>query len=1533
MGKTAFKRVLRISAWIVGIFLALDLLLVGLLFVPSIQTFVVHKVTESLNQSLGLELYIGKVYITPSLKIVAHDVAIKDHHNENMIYSGTVKGRLRTIETGPFHLGLGDVSFKDLDVVLRTYKGEETLNIAKWSEKFSSDDTSGVFKLTSNKVTIEDGRFVLINDNTRVVYDPSGRPDIDYSFFELADLNIRAKDFELVNDDIAMDIRQLSFNQYGGFRLRECSGDFRINSTALVFDNMKLKTPESDLDMDLAFRYSTWATLGDFLDSVQINAAIRPSTLAMEDVAGFAPAIRGMDEVFHLKADTVDGTVTDFRLRNVTAMWNDRNVLSGDIAIRNVIDILNAYFDVTLDTTIVHLPDLEKFTLPGGKSLKKNALTKAIGTASLSGTFIGNLSGLNTDLQASTGLGAVEATLTTETVGGKFRFNGQASSKNFNLAKLANDPKTFGTCALDVQFDGHTASTGFTAENLSSVQAHLSGDVTRFPVLGYPLRNLHLEGDYQEGLYNATVSADDPNIQLSAIAQFDNTNEVPFLQGSISRLQLSAGKIGQTLPPVDSASAEGIDKAIAFIQRNPSTQLSFDNFQIAMHGSNLDNLNGYFGCDNLKLVYKDDSLSNDRLRLTTFNTPNLHKYLLSSNILNATFESTYPIASVKDSLQEIAHNLFPALVPASSQTEGDKGTGGFALSNGGYVNLNVRVYNTWQVTRLLYPDMFIAPGSYVDVAISADHSDDKVNISLPFFSIRNKVRLHRFTMDGTTVDKALRMNVHGDSVIVFIGSGKLPFTQLNIGATASDNNISYDLSWFNTFNSDSNISVLSGTANVAQTDDIVIRLHPSKIFLKDYKFQFNEQNAIHIKPHRYEIENLVITTQGSSIGVDGAYDTKDSSRMSLAATNIDISLINPLLDGISFGGLLSANLNLVNRDNRRLIYGKIITDELNMNETRLGDLFLVAGLNNENKMRFTGGLFNSSVQRLDYNYLSGFSIRDFQKEANIIANVNGTYENKVFDVRAQFDTLQTAFLEPFLSSFSDQLEGIASGDVRFHAAPDSTYLDGKVHVLDAQLGIAALGTHYNIKEQDILLTPAGISFPNVQFTDKDGNTATLTGDIRHSMFKDMRLDMHITTNRILAINTPRTTNSLFYGSGYVQGEVSISGSGNELRFFGPGIKTLSGSKIELMVSSANSASETDLIQFKPRTELEQEIERIEKETSTNLNFDFTFDVTNDADVVLHLESLGGTLNARADGRFQLLYKSNDGLNLFGNLLLHSGDVKISLFDVVNAKFTLVQGGSINFDGPLENMTVNINAYKSSKASLANIITSENTPSTKVDVNAYIHLNGPLMQHIEPTFSFELPNSSSEVRTLFYTAIDTLNTDNMTKQFAYFLVTNSFMPESMFTGLLNNINGMGLFSNMVNNVLSNVIDSKKASFGITYNQATETTSAEYGLRANANLLQDRVVMSTRIGYYDDRKVTDAYSNIYGDFSVEYLINKAGTWRLKAYTYIGQRDDTHYYDNPNNYVAGVALSYKQNFDIRTRNRNKNKKEVKKTTKKNK
>ena len=95
------KKIGKVLLWIIGIFIALDLLIVGLFFVPSIQNYVIGKVTGFISDKWGAEIGVSRIYVTPTLRIAADDFVIKDLHNQPMIYVKHVKGRFKKLKTKP----------------------------------------------------------------------------------------------------------------------------------------------------------------------------------------------------------------------------------------------------------------------------------------------------------------------------------------------------------------------------------------------------------------------------------------------------------------------------------------------------------------------------------------------------------------------------------------------------------------------------------------------------------------------------------------------------------------------------------------------------------------------------------------------------------------------------------------------------------------------------------------------------------------------------------------------------------------------------------------------------------------------------------------------------------------------------------------------------------------------------------------------------------------------------------------------------------------------------------------------------------------------------------------------------------------------------------------------------------------------------------------------------------------------------------------------------------------------------------------
>lgn len=1499
-------------------FLSLDLLLVGLLFVPAIQTFVVNKITQKVNETWGTEISIRDVRLTPTLRIVAHGVRIQDDHNNDMIYVEDVNGRLKGIRLSPFTIKLGSATFGNANVVIRQYEGDTALNILNWAKKFYTQEvTDSEFIITARHLNLVDSRFVLVLDYLRKVYDFQDNPPMDYGYFELRDIKAEADNFILDYDSVAAKFKHLSFNQYSGFILKDAQCDFSICSHSMRFDGLKVRTEKSRVDGDLSFTYNDWYDYVDFLDSVRITAVVRPSVLSMSDVGDFVGELRGMSEVLLVSADRFDGCVNDFHIINFLANCGYDNRLHGDLALKDITNLDEAYINLQLDSCKLNIPELALLTLPGGKKLTINKNISEIGQTYFGGSFVGTLTDFNACLHGRTDAGSLNANLSSLVSEDTMHLTGDVSTEGLNLAKLSQAYGTLGNVDGYLAFEGSVDGTKWSGDIFKTLQGHVDANVTRIDLLGYPLRHITLNGDYKDKFYNLTLNSNDPHLGCDILAQLDMTDDLPTLQGNVSVNHADLGDIANSVPKRDSVTAEGLDKVVYILQKNPSLEMGFDNLAISLRGTNFDDVSGYVGCDNIRVYNNGDSLSDCRFRITSINTDIAHRFVVSSNIANASLETNYPLADAVDSIKAVAYNFFPTLIaPPKSLTQPETNTE--HVDDNFYIKAQITTYRTYNVLKLIFPDLYVASNANVDVALYSGSQNDVVNVNIPFFFIRDKIRLHRLVLNGNSQDKnSLIISGSVDSLAIGKRDSKLVFDDISLDANSNQNSILYDISWRNDFDKNTNeYSKVAGSVNIANPSDIVFQLKNTALCLNEVMWKFNNDNVVHLQKDKVSIDNLVIENDSSRLFVHGDYSFKnDISDLNIKAEALDIALVNPLLSSMSCGGRLTADVHLRN-GKRRVILGKLLADDFVFNEVEIGNLFLMAGWNGTSDIGFSGGFFRSD-KAVTPETLSEYDYRQFEQEKDIFARIRGGYAttSRKLQVHTSFDTLNAGFLFPFLSEFSDHIQGTASGKLSFYATPDSTYFDGNVMVLKANMGVAALGTSYVIENQNIRFNSKGIFFDNMKLSDLEGNPAILRGSIRHKMFENMRFDLRINTPGIMVLNTPKRNNSDFYGIGYASGEVTITGTDKKLFFRGPNLVTKKGTELYLLVSSASSVSESNSIHFRTTVSGNSIVAKT-AESEMKLDFDFTFNVTDEADVVLQLESIGGTLKARANGNFRLTYNDKDDLNLYGSLELHSGDFKFSLYNLVNSNFILVPGGSIIFDGPLENMIVHASAYKNSKTSLANVVPSEYLTSTAAsNVNAYMHLNGEIMKNIDPTFSFELPNSSDEVRNIFYNAIDTTNKENMTKQFAYFMVTNNFMPENLFSG---GGGGTGNFlSNLINNTLNNLVNSRKASFGVIYNQANETTVAEYGIRANANLAEERVSISTSVGYYDDRTV-DASNNVYGDFTIEYNINKQGTWKLKAYTYIGERDENFYEvtDHQINYTAGVAMAYKQSFDSKIR-----------------
>ncbi|WP_460546583.1 hypothetical protein, partial [Glycomyces halotolerans] len=107
--------------------------------IPSVQTYVAKKVTDSVNKNKNVNISIGSVGLTYGGKIRLGDVLIRDHHEDTLIFSDRVKTSVTSLSSifnnSPT---LGNTTANQLQLDLKIYEGETQDNLNIFLQKLES---------------------------------------------------------------------------------------------------------------------------------------------------------------------------------------------------------------------------------------------------------------------------------------------------------------------------------------------------------------------------------------------------------------------------------------------------------------------------------------------------------------------------------------------------------------------------------------------------------------------------------------------------------------------------------------------------------------------------------------------------------------------------------------------------------------------------------------------------------------------------------------------------------------------------------------------------------------------------------------------------------------------------------------------------------------------------------------------------------------------------------------------------------------------------------------------------------------------------------------------------------------------------------------------------------------------------------------------------------------------------------------------------------------------------------------------------
>ncbi|MDT8402639.1 MAG: translocation/assembly module TamB domain-containing protein, partial [Bacteroidales bacterium] len=598
-------------------------------------------------------------------------------------------------------------------------------------------------------------------------------------------------------------------------------------------------------------------------------------------------------------------------------------------------------------------------------------------------------------------------------------------------------------------------------------------------------------------------------------------------------------------------------------------------------------------------------------------------------------------------------------------------------------------------------------------------------------------------------------------------------------------------------------------------------------------------------------------------------------------------------------GLLNGRILLTDLYNKLMFETDILIQDFKLNEQEHGDVRILSEWDNTDKV-------------------AGISLAN-NKEGTNTFKVDGDYDpaGKKLDLLAVVDKMPLDILNLFLKSFASDVKGLGSGSVGIKSESGNLSLQGSVLAEEASMTIDYLKSNFMFSDS-IRFNDNKLVFKNIQLHDNRDNNAVLDGYVSHNNFKEWFVDLRIDANNIMVFNTRQEDNSLFYGTAYASGLITIGGPANNLDF-NISARTERNTRMFIPLGAGNEISDYTFISFREEGEeadrdipIKLPMKKSTGKSSISLNFEL--EVTPEAEVQLVFDSrMGDVMKARGTGTLHMTLDEKGDFSIFGDVVIEDGEYQLTLGNIFNKRFTVEEGGTISWNGDIMNANVDARAIYKLKASLEDLFQDE-AYAARIPVECHLNMSGQL---VNPLIGFDiyLPTADESMRTDLRAAID--SEEEMSRQFLYLLVMNSFYPDPSIAGVSMNTSIAGasamgvttteMLSNQLSNWLSQI--SNDFDIGFTYRPGNEISTQEVEVALSTQLLNDRVIINGNFdvgGEAGGSQASTSTNEITGDFDVEVKI----TEKIRFKVFNRSNDNLVYETAP--YTQGFGLLFRQSFD---------------------
>jgi len=1443
---------------------------------PTVQTYVVHKTTDYISDLLDYPISIEYINISWFDNIQLKKVSVEDRNQNQMIYvdDATINFNLNAL--------LGSVLTLD-ELTLRNGKVKVYKTQADTSDNLAAFIAT-IKKLTKPKKPRGKPKTVLIKkvklENMFFGYYDKRKALIkdrfDYHHFKFDNINASITNFKVIADTLQIDVTGLNATErQTKLKIKNTDVLFTVSKYNMLFQNTSAHIGKSYVKTFLRLDYKDVDDLSSFNTKVKITARIDSSRMYSKDLGQFIPVLKPYNDYAAVKGN-ISGNVVNFDVNNLYFQFGRNSLVKGNGSFKGLPNVQETYTNFQFHNSSIKTTDLKQYF-----PTASYAIIKKFGSIKGTGEFVGFPYDFVAHGKFTTGLGKLDSDINfkiLEKATVSSLYSGHLKTYGFNLGKFLNVPDKVGL----IDMDGSLKGSGLT---LANAVINLDAKISRIGINHYDYQNITTNAKLSDELFDGFISVADSNLVFTA-------NGLINLKKNINRFNIRANFEKANLKPLH------------ITDRKTFAITSFD---LNFTGIKPDEIVGEVKFSNSYLLYEDSKeIFIDTLYARSTKQNDIRNFYLNSNLLgvNATgnFEFTDLYSDIITLVKEYKLNFKNDKAEIAAyykkkrkETKQDKYSLDFAIN---VKNLN-KIFNVYA------PGLYLSPNTKIEGDFSHG-STVAINTSTHIDTLFYKEHeIYNSDLELSTSKFADSANVLGMVYAQSPSQALRGFPQTEnffFQGIWNKSNIDFQTS-IKQKNSNNNID-LKGILSLAQDKQQILQLKNSSFSILNKTWNINNKNRISFSNEGILFNDFSVINDQQLLFLKGMLSTNPEKEAFLDIQNFELQTLNPLLEKTSVSGITNGSLTIKN------IFKAInFTGNLNVDSLKVQG-FLIGNVKGESA-------WDSQKERLDIHVNV---VRENENIIGLAGFVKNNEEQKTQDLNlsAVLNKARLDILNPLMGNVLSNIGGTATGTFNISGNTHNVVLKGKAAVEKGTFKINYLNTTYFF-DDFIYLDENMIGFKNLRLKDDLGNTAIVNGGIYHDNFRDFVLNLKANADNFKVLNTTEKDNAMFYGTAIVSGDIELLGAFNDFAIKANAVSK-KGTRIFIPISDAEAYEKENFIHFTSKKE-QAEASDSNKVNLSGIRMDFNLEITPDAYAeIIFDKRAGDIIRGNGYGNLKLEIDTRGDFNLYGKYNMVKGAYNFTLANLINKEFTIAPNSSISWYGNPYAGILDIDAVYQQSASLKPLIINyddvladkEGYKRSSVDV--LLGLKGKLLSpNID--LGIKIRNYSGEAATYvaqFENSIQT-NEQELNRQVFSLLVLGGFSAPSSFAGIAADptSNLSELLTNQLGNWLSQVDQNLQIDMDLRGMDREALNT--FNLRLSYTFLDGRLRVSRdgRFTNVQDDKQSN-FSNIAGEWTIEYLLSPDGKLRLKLYNKNNQNQIATGMANPTSTSAGFSLLHTQSFN---------------------